>query len=314
MVIKHIVICGGGPTGFLSYGAAKHLAQRGFWSHDNIETIYGTSIGSLIGAILCLKHEWDTLDDYIIKRPWEKVIVNSLEMFELFAQKGMAKMKLLDDIMQPLLESKDLTIRTTLHEFYEYSRISLNVFTVDLNKFEKVHISHATHPDLPLMDAIKMSCCMPVLFQPIMRDGCCYIDGGIMVNYPLRECLETVKCHPTEVLGLRNVWNNHNETIGTNSSILEYLRFINLQLIRLVNKTMANDTACSHDGVNEVICNVKPDITPAEWLSIMSDAEQRLAWIDDGIACGKEFLKTVAFSKTNAIQNGEQERKSSEHQ
>ena len=306
MVIKHIVICGGGPTGFLSYGAAKHLAQHGFWSHDNIETIYGTSIGSLIGAMLCLKHEWDTLDDYIIKRPWEKVIVGSLEMFELFApQKGMAKMKLLDDIMQPLLESKDLTIHTTLREFYEYSRISLNVFTVDLNKFEKVHLSHTTHPDLPLMDAIKMSCSMPVLFQPIVRDGCCYIDGGIMVNYPLRECLETVMCPASEVLGLRNVWNNPNEGIGTHSTILEYLRFINLQLTRLVHKLMADSNASSYDGLNEVMCRVKPDITPAEWLSIMSDPAQRLAWIEDGVSFGKEFLATQKANATDETQEGE---------
>ena len=300
MVIKHIVICGGGPTGFLSYGAAKHLAQHGFWSHDNIETIYGTSIGSLIGAMLCLKHEWDTLDDYIIKRPWEKVIVGSLEMFELFAQKGMAKMKLLDDIMQPLLESKDLTIGITLREFYEYSRISLNVFTVDLNKFEKVHLSHATHPDLPLMDAIKMSCSMPVLFQPIVRDGCCYIDGGIMVNYPLRECLETVMCPASEVLGLCNVWSNPNEGIGTHSTILEYLRFINLQLTRMVNRLMADANATSYDGLNEVVCRVKPGITPAEWLSIMSDSAQRLAWIEDGVSFGKEFLANQPTSATNA--------------
>ena len=286
MVIKHIVISGGGPTGLLSYGVVKHLAQQGFWSHDTIETIYGTSIGSLIGAMLCLKHDWPTLDDYIIKRPWEKVIVDSLEMFELFSCKGLAKLKLLDDIMQPLLESKDLTLAVTLREFYEHSRISLNIFTVELNAFKKVQLSHATHPDLPLMDAIKMSSCMPMLFQPIVRDGCCYIDGGIMVNYPLRECLEETQCAPSEVLGLRNLYNNPNERIVVQSSLLEYLRFINLQLVRLVN---ANATA-PNNSVNEVMCHVKPDITPAEWLSIMSDAGQRLAWIEDGVAFAKAFL------------------------
>lgn len=293
MVIKHIVISGGGPTGLLSYGAAKHLAQQGFWSHDTVETIYGTSIGSLIGAMLCLKHEWSTLDDYIIKRPWEKVIVDSLEMFELFSCKGMAKLKLLDDIMQPLLESKDLTLGVTLSEFYEHSRISLNVFTVDLNTFEKVQLSHTTHPTLPLMDAIKMSSCMPMMFQPIIRDGCCYIDGGIMVNYPMRECLEDTRCQPDEVLGLRNHWNNPNEGIGEQSSLVEYLRFINLQLVRLVNSTSA---AASTAGVNEVVCHVKSDITPAEWFSIMSDAGQRLAWIEDGVAFGRAFLNEMSAS------------------
>jgi predicted acylesterase/phospholipase RssA len=291
MVIKHIVISGGGPTGLLSYGAAKHLAQQGFWSPDTIETIYGTSIGALIGAILCLKHEWSTLDDYIIKRPWEKVIVDSLEMLELFSCKGVAKMKLLDDIMRPLLESKDLTLAVTLREFYEYSHISLNVFTVELNAFRKVQMSHATHPDLPLMDAIKMSSCVPMLFQPILRDGCCYIDGGVMVNYPLRECLEDTQCSPHEVLGLRNLWNNPNEGIGIQSSLLEYLRFINLQLVRMVNATtMASAPTALNERVNEVVCRVKPDITPAEWLSIMSDAGQRLAWIEDGIEFATAFL------------------------
>lgn len=291
MVIKHIVISGGGPTGLLSYGVAKHLAQHGFWSHDNIETIYGTSIGALIGAMLCLKHEWTTLDDYIIKRPWEKVVVNSLEMFELFSCKGMAKPKLLDDIMQPLLESKDLPLGITMSEFYEYSRISLNVFTVDLNTFKKVQLSHTTHPELPLMDAIKMSSCMPMLFQPIIRDGCCYIDGGIMVNYPLTECLEHTQCQAEEVLGMRNVWNNPNEGIGDHSSLVEYLRFINLQLVRWVNLRILPITP---SGVNEVVCHVKPNISPAEWLSIMSDASQRLAWIEDGIAFAKAFLESNA--------------------
>jgi predicted acylesterase/phospholipase RssA len=289
MVIKHLVISGGGPTGLLSYGAVKYLALQGFWSHDNIETIYGTSVGSLIGAILCLKHEWSTLDDYFIKRPWEKVLVESLELFEVFSCKGMAKPKLLDDIMKPLLESKDLTLGVTLREFYEYSHISLNVFTVDLNTFTKVQLSHASHPTLPLMDAIKMSSCMPILFQPIIRDGCCYIDGAIMVNYPMQECLEDTQCPADEVLGLRNIWKNTNESIGDQSSLVDYLRFINLQLVRLVN-TMPPVAP----GLHEVVCNVKPNITPTEWFNILSDASQRLAWIEDGIAFGKAFLDTHA--------------------
>jgi predicted acylesterase/phospholipase RssA len=297
MVIKHIVICGGGPTGLLSYGAVKHLAEQGFWAYENIETIYGTSIGALIGAMLCLKHEWTTLDDYLIKRPWEKVITESLEMFELFSCKGMAKLKLLDDIMQPLLESKDLTLATTLAELHAYSGMSLHVFAVELNTFKKVQLSHATHPDLPLMDAIKMSACMPVLFQPIIRDNCCYIDGGILSNYPLNDCLQDTQCSDDEVLGLRNMWNNPNEGINDQSSLVDYLRFINLQLVRMANRTPA--TRCIP---NEVVCHVQPGITPAEWFSIMSDADQRLAWIADGVAFATQFLADRnATNATNAI-------------
>jgi hypothetical protein len=40
-----------------------------------------------------------------------------------------------------------------------------------------------------------------------------------------------------------------------------------------------------------VVCHVKPGVTPAEWFSIMSDAGQRLAWIDAGIAFGQQAIK-----------------------
>ena len=40
MVIKHLVLSGGGPTGFLTYGAARFLSKEGFWDISNIESIY----------------------------------------------------------------------------------------------------------------------------------------------------------------------------------------------------------------------------------------------------------------------------------
>jgi hypothetical protein len=127
---------------------------------------------------------------------------------------------------------------------------------------------------------------MPVLFQPIIRDGCCYIDGGIVANYPLHECMQDTQCKDDEVLGLRNEWNRENEGIGEQSSLMDYMRFINLQLVRMVNSASP-----SYSIVHEVVCHVKPGVTPAEWFSIMSDAGQRLAWIDAGIAFGQQAIK-----------------------
>jgi hypothetical protein len=74
---------------------------------------------------------------------------------------------------------------------------------------------------------------------------------------------------------------------------VEYLRFINLQLVRMVNCIPADRCI-----PNEVVCHVKPGITPAEWFSIMSDADQRLAWISDGVAFANQFLDDRA---TNPI-------------
>ena len=68
MPIKHIVISGGGPTGFITYGAACHLAKCNFWKLEDIETIYGCSVGAYIGVVLSLGYDWEWLDDYFIKK------------------------------------------------------------------------------------------------------------------------------------------------------------------------------------------------------------------------------------------------------
>ena len=69
MTIKHIVISGGGPTGFITYGAVRYLSKEKFWDLKNIETIYGSSIGALMGVVFSLGYDWEWLDDYFIKRP-----------------------------------------------------------------------------------------------------------------------------------------------------------------------------------------------------------------------------------------------------
>ena len=87
--IKHIVLTGGGVSGFSVYGVLRESHNSGFWNINNIKSIYGTSSGSIISVFICLiylKYEWSELDNYIIKRPWESIfkidmfsIVNSFE-------------------------------------------------------------------------------------------------------------------------------------------------------------------------------------------------------------------------------------------
>jgi predicted acylesterase/phospholipase RssA len=73
MTIKNIVLSGGGHTLYQSLGIIQTLEKNDIWKIENIEKIYGTSAGALLGAILCLKFDWDTLNDYFLNRPWKDV-------------------------------------------------------------------------------------------------------------------------------------------------------------------------------------------------------------------------------------------------
>ena len=150
MTIKHMVLSGGGPAGFFTYGAARHLAKTDFWSLQNIETIYGTSIGSYMGVVLSLGYEWDWLDDYFIKRPWDKLVeLNPLTFFEIYQTKGLLNADFIKETISPLFTAKELSPDITMKELFEYNHISIHIYTTEINGYhlKKVCLSHKSHPD-----------------------------------------------------------------------------------------------------------------------------------------------------------------------
>ena len=70
-MVKHLVLSGGGQTIFNYLGIFQELFDEKHIEIDSIKSIFGTSSGSIIGAILCLKYEWNDIVDYIIRCPWE---------------------------------------------------------------------------------------------------------------------------------------------------------------------------------------------------------------------------------------------------
>ena len=221
--IKHLVISGGGPTGYKFVGALKHLEEKGFYSTSNIESIYSTSIGSIIGAIMCLKYDWDTVTNYMVNRPWKDAFpLTTKQIMDAYSNKGLYDKKIADIIFKPLLEAKDLSLNTTLKELYEYSKIDFHIYTVEVNSFTLVDVSHKTHPNLLVTNAVFMSSTVPTLLAPICDDKCCYIDGGLICNYPIDNCLQ--ECKAENVLGIRGLWSNKpsDSIINNNSNMLEF--------------------------------------------------------------------------------------------
>lgn len=312
MTIKHIVISGGGPTGLLSYGAAKYLEQQHFWSIDNIESIYGTSIGALFGVILSLHHEWNTIDDYIIKCPWGEIFQKNStfhDVLDIYTNKGAMSDDFFDIIMKPLLLAKDLTLDVTLDELYQFNKKEIHIMTVELNTFQLVNLSYKTHPSLKVMDAIKMSCAFPILFSPKIvvesekseksdldnkeekkeerKRVCCYIDGGVMCNYPVNVCMQEQKCDPDEILGFRNIWEKYNETINHDSSLVDFLKICVKQMIRKLEDEK------SYTGIkNEVSCIIETT-DYSSWIDLCLSESMRTHYIQRGMTYGEVFLRMI---------------------
>ena len=89
MTIKHIVLAGGAYNGLYTIGVINYLLEENILDLQKIESVYGTSVGALIGVLICLECDWATMLNYIIHRPWEKVLHVEPDMIlNMIANKG----------------------------------------------------------------------------------------------------------------------------------------------------------------------------------------------------------------------------------
>ena len=190
-IIKNLIISGGGTAGLAFYGSLKKMNQLGLWKLENIQHIYGTSIGAILAFILSLNYDWDEIDDFIIKRPWHKVFkVDLAILMNAIENKGMYNRSILDDALKSLLFGKDLSLDITLQEFYQKTNIHCHFITMKLKSIESIDISDITHPNWKLLDAIYCSIALPICFSPFFYEKDYLCDGGFLSNYPIEFCIE----------------------------------------------------------------------------------------------------------------------------
>ena len=118
-------------------GAIQHLEEKEYISLKNIETIYGTSAGAIVGVLLCLGFDWETINDYIIKRPWHDVFpIKVQSILEAYSKKGIFNISTIEKCFKPLLDAKDIPMDINLEDFYKLSNIELSIDWVIKFKFE----------------------------------------------------------------------------------------------------------------------------------------------------------------------------------
>lgn len=223
MTIKHLVISGGGPIMIQILSAIQELETNKYLNMSDIETIYGTSAGAILAVMFSLNFDWQTLNDYIIKRPWQDVFsIKVQNILDAYSKKGIFDSKTVEKCFKPLFDAKDIPLDITLGKLYKLTNKELHMFSFEINDYKVVDISHKSHPELPVLNAVQMSCTIPILMTPIIFDNKCFIDGGVGCNYPLNFCIESGK-NPDEILGFKNQYSDNKIIVNYDSTLLDYI-------------------------------------------------------------------------------------------
>lgn len=285
MTIKHLVISGGGPIMIQILAAVQELEKNAYLSLNNIESIYGTSAGAIVGVLLSLQFDWETLNDYIIKRPWHDVFTIKIQtILDAYTKKGIFDIKTIEKCFKPLFDAKDISLHITLKDFYLLTNVELHIFSFEVNAYEIIDISYKTHPDIPLLLAIQMTCALPVLMSPVFIDNKCYMDGGVACNYPLSFCIESGK-EISEILGFKNKYSDEKSNINVDSTLLDYILTFLFKAVFNVHNNYTQPII-----KNEVVCDANY-LTFDILKTALSNISVRKDLFEKGIAVANAFLQ-----------------------
>jgi predicted acylesterase/phospholipase RssA len=280
MTIKHLVMSGGGPTLLQTLGALYHLEKNKYLNLEDIETIYGTSAGAILGVCISLKFDWETLNDYIIKRPWQDVFpIKVQNILDAYMKKGIFDKTNIEKCFKPLFDAKDIPINIEIH-----------FFGFEINEYKVEDISYLTHPKTEVITAIQMSSALPILITPVCVDGKCYIDGGTTCNYPLNHCIESGKILD-EILGFKNKYSETKNNITDESTLLQFLSSFLYKAVF----SLSTDNS-QPEIVNEVICDVSY-INFDVLKEAITNMEIRKSLFENGISCAEKFLDKLRIIK-----------------
>jgi NTE family protein len=201
---KILVLSGGGIKGISFLGALHALYELNIL--QNIQTFSGTSVGSLILFLYIIGYTPNDMYELIKKIDLSKVKKIAVPLF--LNEYGLNSGDKLMTILHKLITSKKINIKITFSELFEKFKKTFIITSVNINEQKIEYFSHLSHPNMEVIQAIRMSISIPFVFTPVSFNNCMYVDGGCIDNFPISYFSDDID----DVIGICTTENNTEKT------------------------------------------------------------------------------------------------------
>ena len=172
---RKLVLGGGGSKGVLHVGALLELSK-----HQPLvfpKGVYGSSIGSVVATYVAFGLSMENAPNLLQKHLSFQAIIPSFDFASVasaFSTKGVGGMDMFEKHILALFDEAGLDIREKV-----ISEASMPLYIVASNLTDGV--PSVFSDKIPLLDALKASCCIPGAFRPYELYGKAYVDGDIFL-------------------------------------------------------------------------------------------------------------------------------------
>jgi NTE family protein len=160
-----LALGGGAARGLAHLGVLKALEEAGI----HADYVCGTSAGSIVASLYAGGYSWDEIAEVQRALDWGDFVQ------PVFPKLGLVRAEKLEKRLQALLGDRTI----------EDLNIPFRAVTVDLVNAEPYVIDSG-----PVARAVRASCSIPGIFEPVELDGRVLVDGGVLNDVPVDVCLE----------------------------------------------------------------------------------------------------------------------------
>ena len=185
--INKLVFSGGSTKGISYIGIIKGLEEKNLFK--DIKTFAGTSIGAIFGFLLAIGYDYYLLNS----------IVTSIDIEKLCKINKMSSYGFDDGInlvskIKELMDNKNIKHDITFRELFKLTNKRLIITVTNLTLKKAEYLDYKRTPDMNVLIGLRMSFSVPIVFKPIIYDGCYYVDGGLVDNLPVSIFKNKDKC------------------------------------------------------------------------------------------------------------------------
>ena len=141
-----------------------------------------------------------------------------------------------------------------------------------------------------------MSMSYPFVFKPVIIDDICYIDGGIMNNFPLNKCLEHQKCSEDDVLAFKTTLERNDETVKNDSTMADYIYILFKKLHRMIIEGKRVKKCKSKYTVNCLV-----GLTFNDWVNVALNEDRRRDLVNEGNNSATKFYNDTISPQKKSL-------------
>jgi predicted acylesterase/phospholipase RssA len=177
-----LVFEGGGIKGLCYVGALEKLKELELLK--DVRFVGGTSAGSLVAALLASDHTTEEMKSVLYKMDWNRLKDGNglINFFRLFKRFGFHKGDALEQFVEDLLFKKLRRKRLTFLQMYLMTGKHLKMVGTNLTQGRAFYMDYKHTPDMTVAKGVRISCCLPLMFEPVVLNGDNCIDGGVLNN------------------------------------------------------------------------------------------------------------------------------------